>query len=195
METNHATRPKDKSGESHFNIKNWSPKGISWDTYIAMCSKNVRRMKSIYAKVNVPEEAVLFFQAKGPFNIVCVAEDWCPDCVQNVPLIVRLVESLPGTKLSLFFRDRNEELMNHYLTNGKRVIPTVIFLDRDFNELGRWAGPSRKAKTWTVDTLVKGRKIQDIPQEEKDRFGDLYDRKFLDEFFSDSLEEMRAAIG
>ncbi len=195
MQTNHATRSNDAAGKSSLNIRNWITKGLSWETYIGMCTKNVERMKSIYRKVDVPADIVGAFRAKGPFNIVCIAEDWCPDCVQNVPLIVRLVESLPGTNLSLFFRDRNAELMDHYLTNGKKVVPTAIFFDRDLNELGKWAGPSRKAKAWTVDTLIKGRKIQDIPQDEKDRFGDLYDRKFLDEFFSDSLQEMKAAIG
>lgn len=180
--------------DGSFDITEWMTKGLSWESYLSECDRNVERMKSMYEMVTIPKETIDFFKERGPFIILCIAEDWCPDCVQNVPLVVKLTESLPGTELKLFFRDKNEDLMNHYLANGKRVIPTVVLFDRDYNELGRWAGPSRKAKAWTIDTLVKGRKIADIPQEEKEKFGDLYDQRFLKEFLSDSLVELRASV-
>lgn len=193
MIMNYVDRSAGESGGA-FDIKEWMSKGLTWEDYLSGCNKNVDRMRGVYDKVSVPEDAVGFFKEKGPFNILCIAEDWCPDCVQNVPLMVRLAESLPGTELKLFFRDRNEDLMNHYLSNGKKVVPTVIFFDREYNELGKWAGPSRRAKAWTIDTLIKGRKIADIPQQEKDRFGDLYDQRFLKEFYLDSLGELRTAL-
>lgn len=183
-----------ETGDSGFNIKDWIDRGINWQSYIVSCTRNIGRMKDIYSKVTIPEETVAFFRARGPFTIICIAEDWCPDCVQNVPLLIKLSESLPLTRIKFYFRDRNEQLMKHYLTKGKKVIPTVVFFDRDLNELGKWAGPSRKAKTWVTDTLIKGRKIEQIPQEEKEKFDKLYDERFLKEFYADSLTEMRAAL-
>lgn len=194
MRNDFVEEPTQGQGSSQFNIQEWIRKGINWQQYIASCARNIGRMKDIYSKLTVPHESIAFFRSRGPFTIICIAEDWCPDCVQNVPLLIRLSESLPMTRVKLFFRDRNDELMQHYLTNGKRVVPTVLFLDRELNELGKWAGPSRKAKAWTLETLVKGRKIDDIPQEEKQKFGILYDDRFLKEFYADSLAEMKAAL-
>lgn len=180
--------------DSNFHIEQWLEKGMSWENYISQSQENVDRMRKLYQELTISEPHVAYFRGKGPFTIVCISEDWCPDCAQNVPLIARLSESLPMTELKMYFRDRNKELMDHYETDGRRVVPTVIFLDRDLNELGRWAGPSRKAKTWTIETLIKGRKIDEIPQEERERFGRLYDTRFLQEFINDSLEEMKVAI-
>ncbi|MCL5268500.1 MAG: thioredoxin family protein [Bacteroidetes bacterium] len=152
-------------------------------------------MKSIYGRVTVPEKSTEFFREKGPMTIVCISEDWCPDCAQNVPLIVRLTERLPGTSVRFFFRDRNGALMDHYQTSGKRVVPTAVFFDSELNELGKWAGPSRKAKAWTNETLIRGRQISEIPRKELEEFGSLYDEKFLNEFYLDTLDELKSALG
>lgn len=194
MITNFVNKSAGETGDSGFNIREWIDKGINWQSYIASCTKNIGRMKDIYARLSLPEEPVAFFRAKGPFTIICITEDWCPDCVQNLPLLIKLAESLPLTRIKFYFRDRNEELMNHYLTDGRKIIPTFIFLDRDFKELGKWSGPSRRAKAWTMDTLVRGRKIEEIPREEKAKFNKLYDERFLKEFYADSLSEMEAAL-
>ncbi len=194
MRENFVDESAEGTGGSQFNIEEWIKRGINWQQYIASCTKNIGRMKDVYSRLSIPQETAGFFRSKGPFTIMCIAEDWCPDCVQNVPLLIRLSEALPMTRVRLFFRDRNKELMDHYKTSGKRIVPTVIFLDRDLNEVGRWAGPSRKAKKWTLETLVKGRKIEDIPQEERRKFGILYDEKFFTEFAGDSLSEMKAAL-
>lgn len=194
MRKNFVDESAEGTGGLQFNIEEWISKGMNWPQYIASCTRNIGRMKDIYSRLSIPQETADFFKSKGPFTIVCIAEDWCPDCVQNVPLLIRLSESLPMTNVRLFFRDRNNNLMDHYLTNGKKIVPTVVFLDKSLNELGRWAGPSRKAKTWARETLIKGRKIEDIPEDEKRKFGILYDERFFKEFAADSLAEMKAAL-
>ncbi len=195
MKMDYVDKSAGENGGQAFDIRVWIEKGLSWDKYLSECKQNEDRMSKMYRKVSVPRDTIDFLKAKDVLTIVCISEDWCPDCAQNVPLMVKLAEALPSTDLRLFFRDRNEKLMDHYLTNGKRVVPTVVFFDSKLNEIGKWAGPSRKAKAWTLDTLVKGRRIGDIPQEERDRFGELYDEKFLSEFLNDSLSEITAALG
>ncbi len=195
MDMNYLDKSVGDNGGRAFDIRTWIDKGLSWDKYLSECKQNVERMIGIYQRLSAPKERVEFLKAKGVHTILCIAEDWCPDCVQNVPLIVRLSEALPSADLRLFFRDKNEKLMDHYLTNGKKVVPTVIFFDNKLVELGKWAGPSRKAKTWTIDTLIKCRKIADIPQEERDSFGAVYDEKFLNEFVNESISEMEDILG
>lgn len=185
---------KETADRSVFDIRVWLEKGLTWEEYLAGCAKNVERMKSIYEKAAVPEDQVGFFRKKGNMTLVCISEDWCPDCVQNVPFIVKLVENLPGANVRLFFRDRNAALMDHYLTAGKKIVPTVVFFNSELQELGKWAGPSRKAKIWTRETLIKGRRITEIPRDEFERFAPLYDEKFLNEFYLDTLEELRQTL-
>jgi hypothetical protein len=192
---NHSHKINDTAVEGPFDISKWLELGLNWDEYLKRCKENIARMKSIYRTVSIPERILESFRQKGPMTIVCISEDWCPDCAQNVPLLVKLAEILPGTSIRLFFRDRNAALVNRYRTAGKRIVPTAVFFDADFNELGRWAGPSRKAKEWTNATLIKDRQVSDIPRKELDEFGPLYDEKFLSEFYLDSLDELSAAVG
>lgn len=191
---NSETRINETADKSVFDIHEWLEKGLTWEEYLAGCVKNVERMRSIYERVVVREDQVEFLRKKGNMTFVCISEDWCPDCAQNVPFIVKLTEHLPEADIRLFFRDRNEALMNHYLTNGKRVVPTLVFFDSELQELAKWAGPSRKAKIWTRNTLIKERKITEIPRDELEKFGPLYDEKFLNEFYLDTLEELRSVL-
>jgi hypothetical protein len=74
-----------------------------------------------------------------PVNVLMLAEDWCGDVIANTPIIGRLASEVDTLNLRVFLRDKNEDLMNQYLKEGKyKSIPTVVFLDGDFNELGRW---------------------------------------------------------
>ncbi len=191
---NSASQMSETADRAVFDIREWLGKGLTWEEYLAGCVKNVERMRSVYRKVVIPEDQIEFFRKKGNMTFVCISEDWCPDCVQNVPFVVRLAEHLPDVNIRLFFRDRNEALMDHYLTAGKKVVPTVVLFNSQLQELGKWAGPSRKAKIWTRSTLIKGRKITEIPRDELEKFGPLYDEKFLNEFYLDTLEELRSVL-
>ncbi len=70
-----------------------------------------------------------------------VTEHWCGDASQNLPVFNALAELSDGKiELKLVYRDRNDELMNAYLTNGTRSIPKLVQLDKHFNVTGIW-GP------------------------------------------------------
>ncbi len=46
--------------------------------------------------------------------------------------------------VKIIIRDDNQEIMDHYLTNGSRSVPKVIFFKSDtFEEVGMW-GPRPK---------------------------------------------------
>jgi hypothetical protein len=68
-----------------------------------------------------------------------LAEDWCGDVIANTPIVGRIASEVDTLNLKVFLRDQNEDLMNQFLKEGKyKSIPTVVFFDDEFNELGRW---------------------------------------------------------
>ncbi len=69
-----------------------------------------------------------------------IAESWCGDAAQNVPVMQKMAEVNPNINLRVILRDENPDLMNRYLTNGGKSIPILICLDENLNELGTW-GP------------------------------------------------------
>jgi hypothetical protein len=74
--------------------------------------------------------------------VLALAEDWCGDVIANLPIVGRLAEASQGKlNLRVLLRDQQpgEQVMNEHLNKGEfKSIPTVIFLDDDFKEVGIW---------------------------------------------------------
>lgn len=76
-----------------------------------------------------------------PVVFFVIAESWCGDVAQNLPVIYKIAELNPFIKLRIILRDENENIMNEFLTNGAKSIPVCILLDGEtFEVLGKW-GP------------------------------------------------------
>ncbi len=70
-----------------------------------------------------------------------IAEAWCGDVAQNLPVINLIAELNQNIQLKIILRDENEVVMNAFLTNGARSIPVCILLDGEtYDVLGKW-GP------------------------------------------------------
>ena len=55
-------------------------------------------------------------------------------------MLARLAKENGDINLRILFRDENEELMDHFLTNGSRSIPKLIAIDEQREVLFEW-GP------------------------------------------------------
>jgi hypothetical protein len=64
-----------------------------------------------------------------------ITEDWCGDSGQILPYLDKIVEINPKLKFKLLLREENPEIMDHYLTEGKRSIPKVVAVDDQKHEL------------------------------------------------------------
>jgi hypothetical protein len=84
-------------------------------------------------------------KSKKKVNILLISEGWCGDASQIVPVVNKLTESSENLEMRIVFRDEEEKLINHYLTNGGKAIPIVIFIEAEtFKEIAHW-GPRPKA--------------------------------------------------
>ena len=112
--------------------------------------------EGLYRLARVPEWAVGAPET-SPVKLLAIAEDWCGDASNTLPVLARLAEHVPGLALRLISRDEHPELMDRYLTDGTRSIPIVIALDDQFREIGHWGPRPEALQRWVREQLGQGR--------------------------------------
>lgn len=118
---------------------------------------NAARMKRIERQVVLREDLKAIVQnVKSNWEWTVLAEAWCGDGAQNIPVIAKIASLNPRIKLTILLRDENPELMNLYLTNGTRSIPKLICINRDRGkELGTWGSRPKRISDMVSDFKAK----------------------------------------
>ena len=111
---------------------------------------NDRRMKRLDKTIKVSEETIAEMNTiNEPQTWLVIAEGWCGDAAQNLPVINKIAETSNLIDFKVVLRDDNEDLMNLFLTNGGKAIPKLIALDKDNNVIDTW-GPRPTVATQMV---------------------------------------------
>ena len=142
--------------------------GLSWKDYMAQMGDTRARTEENYQKSQLTEDERKFFGGvKNVKYVIMTAENWCGDVHRNSPLVANVVEAIPGAELRVFLRDQATDLRDALLNNGYQSIPTVVFLDKDWNEVGRWIERAHAAtvkaaqiRSMTVDAAPKDDKAK-----------------------------------
>jgi len=122
--------------------------GMTWKDYMAQMGDTRARTEENYAKSALTEDERKFFSGvTHAKHVMMLAENWCGDVHRNSPLIANICEAIPGCDLRVFLRDQNADLRDSLLNNGYQSIPTVVFFDKDWNEIGRWIERAHAATT------------------------------------------------
>lgn len=164
-------------------LKKYFDKGISFDQFKENIFNDVEKTEipyhnyiklnksriSRYEKTAVLDDTI-FDKSKYTAckNIILIGENWCGDIGNNIVYINRIAQ-LYDINFRVVYRDENTELIDAFLTNGGRAIPIVLFLDSEYQLLGKW-GPRPKA-------------IQSFMEEEKKKT-DFNKEKVLEEIQS-----------
>lgn len=114
--------------------------GLTYTAYRHQLTQNRARFET-HERSNVLEEAdvAAFAALPGKLRTVVLTEDWCSDAVATLPLVAALGERSGKLDLRIFFRDKNVDLMDAHLNEGKfRSIPAFIFYDERWAEVGAW---------------------------------------------------------
>lgn len=69
-----------------------------------------------------------------------VTEPWCGDSAQCLPYITQMARSNPLLELRLVLRDANLDIMDEFLTQGKRAIPKLAVFNTRGDMILEW-GP------------------------------------------------------
>ncbi len=128
--------------EAGYRLERYWGKGIPWDRYFRAEIREHRELwEGVYRNTEIPEWALERLACIGrEWRLLILAEDWCGDASNLVPIFARLGERAPEIEVRILKRNENPELMDRYLTHGSRSIPLVIVVDERGEPRGRW-GP------------------------------------------------------
>jgi hypothetical protein len=103
---------------------------------------NETRLKRLDKTIQVPEE--ISAKLKGlnrEYIWLVIAEGWCGDAAQILPILNKMALESDNIVLKIVFRDLNDDLMSHYLTNGARAIPKLLVIDKESGKVCSDWGP------------------------------------------------------
>lgn len=117
--------------------------GLTYDAYKAQMTRNLEQVEQNEKDLQLKSEDVQALRGlPQTVNVMALAEDWCGDVIANLPVLGKLgTESDGKLNVRIHLRDQEpgSQIMDQYLNKGQyKSIPTLIFLDGDFNELGVW---------------------------------------------------------
>ena len=114
--------------------------GMTYDEYKAQMTKNQGRFAAQEQGVTLdPADVATFRNLSQPLNVLVLAEDWCGDVIDNLPILGRLARESGTINIRIFLRDQHPELMEQYLNHGQfRSIPVFAFFDDQFHEIGHF---------------------------------------------------------
>lgn len=112
--------------------------GMSYEAYKAQMTRNRERLEENERTVQLSAEDVAFFaELPQTLHVLVLAEDWCGDVINNLPVLGRLAAESGRLNLRIFLRDQNLDIMDQYLNRGEhRSIPVFAFFDEEFRQLG-----------------------------------------------------------
>jgi hypothetical protein len=91
-----------------------------------------------------------------------LSEVWCGDSAQIIPYLARIAALRADITFRVMARDENPDIMDRYLTDGKRCIPKFIVWDADGKELYTWGPRPAGAQAVIDEALAAG-----VPKEER----------------------------
>ena len=117
-------------------------KGLTNEAYLGAMGEMRQRFAEHEAAFKLSADDARFFsdlvRKLGGVKVVAIVEDWCPDVHRGLPVIAAIARA-SGMELRVFPRDKNPDIMNLYLNQGKFMsIPVFAFLDRNLNPLCHW---------------------------------------------------------
>jgi hypothetical protein len=125
-------------------------RALTYPEFLAASTKHKGLWEGIYAIARLPDWATSALAPGARRRLLVIAEDWCGDASNTIPIVAKLVDQVPGLELRVLRRDENPAVMDRYLTNGSRSIPVVIALDEEYRELGHWGPRPRELQAWVM---------------------------------------------
>jgi hypothetical protein len=116
--------------------------GLTFQGYMDSIGENRARFAPHIESFRLSAADAFFFKdltAKaGQLKVLAIGEDWCPDVHRGLP-VMEQIAAAAGMELRFFPRDKNLDIMNLFLKEGKyQSIPVFVFFDGALNYLCHW---------------------------------------------------------
>lgn len=159
-------------------LNDWYEKGLTKEVYIDRLDKHKEAFHLIMNTFNVPNEDVASLENVKDIRALILAAEWCGHCMLDIAVFLHIANKA-NIPTRFLIRDDNLELMDRYLTNEKRYIPIMIFIDENGNEVGKWGPWAPEINDFT------NRLKEDLPERDSDEF---------DEAFQQYIKKVGAAF-
>jgi len=139
-------------------------RALTYEQFVAASTQHGELWNGVHRLAKVPEWAVQEAESLGErFRLVVLAEDWCGDAANTVPVLAKWAEQTLNVELRILRRDENLAVMDRYLTNGTaRSIPVVIALTEGMQDVGWWGPRPRALQEWTMGQRATGRDMKEL---------------------------------
>jgi hypothetical protein len=142
--------------------------GLPFEKFVTSCKpEHCPLWEGVYRLARIPDWAREAVPPGTRRKLLVIAEGWCGDASNTVPVVARFAELAPGFELRVIERDANPEVMDQYLTNGSRSIPIVIALDENYQEVGHWGPRPTELQAWVMANRSTLPKSELYPQVRK----------------------------
>lgn len=156
-------------------------KGLTYSDYMEQMRREAERCKEHGAG---PDDYVVLnyrrslriqktYEVPGPLRMalgrikeaqlwMVLTEPWCGDSAQCLPYIAAFAACNPRIDLRILLRDQNPDIMDLYLTQGKRGIPKLVAFSEDGRELFQWGPRPKEAAQLFLEERAAGRSKEEI---------------------------------
>lgn len=128
---------------------------VTFDEFVAGSIQHKGLWEGVYRLARLPDVGRIQLPAGSARKLLVLAEDWCGDAANTVPVLAKWAEQTPGFELRILRRDEHPDVMDRYLTSGSRSIPIVIVLDEKSRELAHWGPRPTELQSFVMENRVK----------------------------------------
>ncbi len=114
---------------------------------------NIKRMERLNKTIELEKSLIgCLKNIRIKMNWFIIAEPWCGDCSQIVPVLAKISEIAEKCiRLKIILRYENPSWIEKYHTNGSKSIPKLIAFDELGNELFIWGPRPAEAQAIFMD--------------------------------------------
>ncbi|MCS5422853.1 MULTISPECIES: thioredoxin family protein [Psychrilyobacter] len=122
--------------------------GQKFEDYVEVASQGEReRIPKNYSRIELPMDLIdEIKEIQDRVYILASGEMWCPDCQLNITVAKKITEINDNIKLSIISLGRGRKYLMPLLNLEEFKIPTMVILDKNFNQLGLFLEQPKTAK-------------------------------------------------
>jgi len=119
-------------------LKSLFESGSDFNVFLEKAEAKDREKFEVFYKNTVFSEKILerLSTLKKKIKVLVFSEPWCPDCVVSLPVLAKMAELNNLIEFAILPREGHEDFLERYKYDGKPRVPTFIFMNEDFEELG-----------------------------------------------------------
>ncbi len=148
--------------------------GLTLSDFIETMDTHKQAMRRRYDQVHLTKaEQDQFKSLDRQIYMAVLTEEWCTDCLMNLPILARIAEASPRMELRIYIRRQWLRIREYFTSQDIHSIPVAAFMEGDFKLIGSWIERPFAAHEWMANwksnhpEIEITRKRADLTSEEK----------------------------